>query len=140
MRVSGEKEFSKTLNCTQSLLSFSVHSFVKLAAPESDYHAEAIDRFRSVCEGRKLIAIVDHKEGSVLHLRLIDPANPVSAQESLACINADLVAEGLASVDRKGCKYLQSYPQVYKKLQASVQEAKRDRAGMFEFGDVEEED
>lgn len=64
----------------------------------------------------------------------------MSAHEPLACINADLVAEGLASIDRKGCKYLQAYPQVYKKLQDSIREAKRDRAGMFEFGDVEEDD
>ncbi|KAF9481526.1 hypothetical protein BDN70DRAFT_830817 [Pholiota conissans] len=115
-------------------------SFVKLAGPESDYHDEAIDRFRSICEGRKLVANVDHREGALLHLRLIDPANPIVAQDSLACINADLVSEGLASIDRKGCKYLAAYPQVIKKLQASIAEAKRDRAGMFEFGDVEEDD
>lgn len=61
-------------------------------------------------------------------------------QDPLACINADLVNEGLAVTDRKGCKYLSAYPQVIKKLQASVTEAKRNRAGMFEFGDVEEDD
>ena len=61
-------------------------------------------------------------------------------QDPLACINADLVSEGLAITDRKGCKYLSAYPQVIKKLQTSVAEAKRDRAGMFEFGDVEEDD
>ncbi|KAF9566683.1 transcription factor [Agrocybe pediades] len=115
-------------------------SFVKLVGPESDYHTEAIERFRSLCEGRKLIANIDHKEGGLLHLRLIDPANPASAEDPLACVNADLVAEGLASIDRKGCKYLSSYPQVVKKLQSAVAEAKRDRAGMFEFGDVEEDD
>lgn len=116
------------------------YSFVKLVGPESDYYTEAIDRFRSICEGRKLIANIDHKEGSLLHLRLIDPASPDSAEDQLACINADLVAEGWASIDRKNCKYLQSYPHVYKKLQESVQKAKRDRAGMFEFGDIEEDD
>lgn len=61
-------------------------------------------------------------------------------QDPLACINADLVSEGLAITDRKGCKYLSAYPQVLEKLQASVMTAKRDRAGMFEFGDVEEDD
>ncbi|CAA7259116.1 unnamed protein product [Cyclocybe aegerita] len=115
-------------------------SFVKLAGPESDYHQEALDRFRSTCEGRKLVANIDHKEGSLLHLRLIDPTNPAVAEDPLVCINADLVSEGLASVDRKGCKYLSSYPHIVKKLQASLVEAKRDRAGMFEFGDVEEDD
>ncbi|RDB25021.1 Nuclease domain-containing protein 1 [Hypsizygus marmoreus] len=115
-------------------------SFVKLVGPESEYHQEAIDRFRQLCEGRKLIANIDHKEGSLLHLRLIDPENPIAANDPLACINADLVSEGLASVDRKNCKYLASYPQIIKKLQESVLAAKRDRLGMFEFGDVEEDE
>lgn len=115
-------------------------SFVKLAGPESDYHLEAIDRFRSICEGRKLVANIDHREGSLLHLRLIDPTSPTATHDPLACINADLVSEGLASIDRRDCRYISSYPQVLKKLQASIQEAKRDRAGMFEFGDVEEDE
>lgn len=114
---------------------------MKPVSPESDYYTEAIDRFRGICEGRKLIANIDHKEGSLLHLRLIDPANPACAQDPLACVNGDLVADGLASVDRKGCaRYLQGYPQIYKKLRECVLEAKRDRAGMFEFGDVEEDE
>ncbi|EAU91580.2 transcription factor [Coprinopsis cinerea okayama7 len=115
-------------------------SFVKLPKHDSDYYTEAVERFRSLCEGRKLIANVDHKEGSTLHLRLIDPSDPAAADDPSACINADLVAEGLASIDRKGCRYLTSYPQVLKKLQDSVLTAKRSRAGMFEFGDVEESD
>lgn len=114
---------------------------MKLVAPESEYYTEAVDRFRAVCEGRKLVANVDHKEGPLLHLRLIDPANPASAQDPLACLNADLVAEGLASIDRKGCaRYLQAYPQIHKKLRECVLVAKRDRAGMFEFGDVEDDE
>ena len=123
-----------------SLLIFPCFSFVKLANPDSDYYSEAVDRFRALCEGRKLVANIDRKEGALLHLRLIDPSNPVVTQDPLACINVDLVREGLAITDRKGCKYLSAYPQIAKKLQASVTEAKRDRVGMFEFGDVEEDD
>jgi staphylococcal nuclease domain-containing protein 1 len=115
-------------------------SFVKLVGEDSEYRQDAIDRFRQLCDGRKLVANVDHKEGPTLHLRLIDPANPATAEDPLASINADLVREGLASVDRKGCKYISSYPQVLKKLQEAVSGAKRDRYGMFEFGDVEEDE
>ncbi|KII92084.1 hypothetical protein PLICRDRAFT_50514 [Plicaturopsis crispa FD-325 SS-3] len=115
-------------------------SFIKLVGPESEYHAEAIERFRALCEGRKLVANVDHKEGPLLHLRLIDPTDPNVAQDPLACVNADLLSEGLAAIDRKGCRYLAAYPQVVKKLQQSVAAAKRDRLGMFEFGDVEEDE
>ncbi|EJD02961.1 transcription factor [Fomitiporia mediterranea MF3/22] len=115
-------------------------SFVKLVDPNSEYYQEAVDRFRSLCEGRKLIANVDFREGTLLHLRLIDPSDPNAANDSTACINADLVREGLASVDRKGCKYLPAYPSVLKRLHDAVAGAKKDRLGMFEFGDVEEDD
>jgi len=115
-------------------------SFVKPVKPESEYFQEAVDRFRQLCENRKLVANVDHKEGGLLHLRLIDSANPDVANDPNACINVDLVAEGWALIDRKGCKYLSAYPGVHKKLQEAVGEAKRRRYGMFEFGDVEEDD
>lgn len=114
--------------------------FVKFPKSDSDYYTEAVERFRTLCEGRKLIANVDHKEGSILHLRLIDPSDPAAGKDPNACINADLVAEGLASVDRKGCRYFTAYPSVAAKLRESIKTAKRDRAGMFEFGDVEESD
>ncbi|KAG2043573.1 transcription factor [Suillus americanus] len=115
-------------------------SFIRLVASESEYHADAVQRFRQLCEGRKLVANIDYKEGTTLHLRLIDPNDPVATQDPLACINADLLREGLASIDRKGCKYIGAYPHIMSKLQTAVAEAKRDRAGMFEFGDVEEDE
>ncbi|OBZ67115.1 Nuclease domain-containing protein 1 [Grifola frondosa] len=114
-------------------------SFIKLVGPESEYHAEAVDRFRALCEGRKLIANIDHKEGQLLHLRLIDPVDPAAAQDPLACINADLLREGYATIDRKNCRYLSAYPAVMKKLQEAVTTAKKYRQGIFEFGDVEED-
>ncbi|KAF8513029.1 transcription factor [Hysterangium stoloniferum] len=115
-------------------------SFIKLVTADSEYHAEAIERFRSLCEGRKLIANTDFREGSLLHLRLMDPSDPTATEDPLACINADLIREGYASLDRQNCKYLTSYPQMLQKLQDAVAGAKRDRLGMFEFGDVEEDD
>lgn len=111
-----------------------------MLGPESEYHAEAIDRFRTLCEGRKLVANIDHKEGSLVHLRLMDPTDPAAQHDPLACINADLVREGVAAIDRKNCRYLAAYPHLVKKLQEAVAGAKRDRLGMFEFGDVEEDD
>lgn len=113
---------------------------MKLVEPSSEYHPEAVERFRALCEGRKLVANVDHRDGPLLHLRLIDPSDPSAAQDPLACINADLLREGLAAIDRKGCKYLGVYPTVLKKMQDAVAGAKRDRLGMFEFGDVEEDE
>jgi len=115
-------------------------SFIKLVGPESEYYAEAVDRFRVLCEGRKLVANTDHKEGSQMHLRLIDPTDPAAQHDPLACINAELLRDGVATIDRKSCKYLAAYPQVEKKLREAVDQAKRERLGMFEFGDVEEDE
>lgn len=92
-------------------------SFVKLVPKESEYGPEAWRRFGGLTEGRKLVANVDHREGSLLHLRLIDPTDPNAADDPLACINADLVREGLATVD-KSLRYAQAYPQVIGKLNA----------------------
>jgi len=75
-----------------------------------------------------------------MHLRLMDPTDSAAQHDPLACINAELLREGVAMIDRKGCGYLAAYPQVVKKLQEDVASAKRERLGMFEFGDVEEED
>ncbi|KAG1734762.1 uncharacterized protein EDB91DRAFT_1146762 [Suillus paluster] len=99
-------------------------SFVRLVSSESEYHADAVQRFRQLCEDRKLVANIDHKEGTTLHLRLIDPNDPVAMRDPLACINADLLREGLASIDRKGCRYLGAYPHIMSKLQGAVAEAK----------------
>lgn len=115
-------------------------SFIKLVGPESDYHTEAIDRFRQYCEGRKLVANIDQKEGPLLHLRLMDPTDPNASNDPLACINADLLRDGVATIDKKGCRYISSYPAVMKKMRDAIEGAKKDRLGMFEFGDVEEDE
>jgi staphylococcal nuclease domain-containing protein 1 len=101
-------------------------SFIKLVGPESEYYPEATERFRSLCEGRKLVANIDHKEGSLLHLRLMDPSDT----DPWACINADLLHDGVAAIDRKNCKYLSAYPQVVKTLQSAVAQAKKERLGI----------
>lgn len=113
---------------------------MELPGPESDYHSEAIARFQTLCQGRKLIANVDHKEGGLLHLRLMDPTDLGSVRDPCACINADLVGEGFAAPDRKQCKYFSSYPQMKQKLDEVLALAKRERLGMFEFGDIEEDE
>ena len=100
----------------------------------SEYFTEAVEHSKRLCEGRKLVANVGQTEGTLLRLQLIDPANDPNA-----CINVGLVVEGLASIDREECKYLNVYPGVQKKLQEAMAEAKRQRYGMFGSGDVEED-
>ncbi|KAF8313103.1 transcription factor [Clavulina sp. PMI_390] len=114
-------------------------SFVSVIGKSSEYHDEAVDRFRSLCMDRKLIAIVDHREGSLMHLRLVDPADPSTGSDRLSSINVDLVREGFAVVERK-VKYAAAHPDITKRLQEASAEAKRDRAGIYEFGDVSPDD
>jgi len=115
-------------------------SFVKLANPSGEYGEEAINRFKSLCDSRRLVANIDHKEGSLLHLRLIDPSDPAAATDPAACINVELARDGLATLDRNGCKYAKAYPGIVEKVNTAIKAAKRDRAGMFEFGDVEDDE
>ena len=82
---------------------------------------------------------MDHREGGLLYLRLIDPTDPASASDPTACINVDLVREGLAIAERKN-KYASSYPGMLTKLQAASESAKKDRAGIYEFGDISPDD
>lgn len=69
-------------------------SFVKLPPRDTEYGGEAWRRFGDLTIGRKLVANVDQREGNLAHLRLIDPSDPNSAADPLACLNADLVREG----------------------------------------------
>lgn len=113
-------------------------SFVKLVPRDSEHGAEAWGLFSQWAENRKLVANVDQREGNLLHVRLIDPTNPIVADDPLACLNADLAREGLATLD-KSLRYLGAYPAVVKKIEQATEGAKADRLGIFEFGDVSED-
>lgn len=106
-------------------------TLVKLLGKESDYGAEAIARFRELCEGKTLVANVDYKEpgpNGLHHLTLYDPQN---AQDASSTINATLVKEGLALVDTRS-KLAAANPNILKSLKQASEEAHRARAGMFE--------
>jgi staphylococcal nuclease domain-containing protein 1 len=89
-----------------------------------------------------LIAVIDHKEGPLLHLRLIDPSDPATSTDHEASINADLVREGFATVDKRGTpsRYFQNHSSILTRLADNLRLAKRERLGQFELGDVEEDD
>jgi len=85
-----------------------------------------------------LIGKVDFKEPNLLHLRLMEPRG----EEAGSSINAELIREGYANIDRKGIPgkhYAASYPVVMKELEEGVKEAKSNRMGIYEYGDVEED-
>ena len=75
---------------------------------------EAIERFYSIYEGRKLVANIDRKGGTLLHLhlRLIELLGDIR----YTCVNASIVSKSLASIDRKGCKNLIISARLWKAL------------------------
>lgn len=110
-------------------------SFVKLLGPDTEYGHEALDRFRSLVEGQSLVANIDYRDPSQngrLHLSLYDTENSPTATSSL---NHQLVREGYALIDFKA-PYKSTYPEHYSALEDAKKEAKRNRAGAYEFGDA----
>lgn len=106
-------------------------TLVKLLGKDSDYGAEALDRFRELCEGKTLVANVDYKEpgpNGLHHLTLYDPQ---TAQDASSTLNATLVREGLALVDTRS-KLAAANPSIVKTLKSASEDAHRSRAGMFE--------
>ncbi|KAA1117277.1 hypothetical protein PGT21_001942 [Puccinia graminis f. sp. tritici] len=110
-------------------------SFVKLLGPDTEYGSEALDHFRSLVEGQTLVANIDYRDPSQngrLHLSLYDTADSPTSTSSL---NHRLVREGFALINLKA-PYRSAYQEQYSALENAKQEAKRNRAGAYEFGDA----
>ncbi|KAG9295989.1 hypothetical protein G9A89_011841 [Geosiphon pyriformis] len=109
-----------------------VLSFLKVPAKEEDYGEEAYERFRDLAHNKQLVANIDFVDNKVRHLTLYDPRISQSPEMSL---NAELVRDGLALVDKK-LRYVRVNSSIVKKLSEAQEQAKKDRLGMFEYGDV----
>lgn len=113
-------------------------SFVKLLGTDSEYGVEAMDRFKSLVEGRTLVANIDYRDPAqkgLLHLSLYEPSD---SPTSISSINHTLVQDGYALIDN-GAPYRSAYPDMYRALQTAKSEAKKNRAGAYEFGDAFED-
>ncbi|MCO5565316.1 hypothetical protein L7F22_018989 [Adiantum nelumboides] len=102
-----------------------------------EYALDAIERFKDVTEGQKLIANIDHRDtNGTLHLTLYDPnnASAIAQGRPEACINVDLCAEGFALPDKR-VPYWPAYSQMTKAVENANQEARRRHLGVFELGD-----
>ncbi|CAG8535934.1 16494_t:CDS:10 [Racocetra fulgida] len=113
-----------------------VLSFLKVPDREADYGGEAYERLRDFVGSKQLVANIDHRDNNVLHLTLYDPAQ---SESSDASINAEMVRDGLALVNNK-LGYNKKYLNMVKKLLEVQEQAKKDRVGMFEYGDVTADD
>ncbi|RUS33118.1 hypothetical protein BC938DRAFT_473013 [Jimgerdemannia flammicorona] len=111
-------------------------SFLKVPAREDDYGQEAYERLQELIGGKQLVANVDYRDKGVLSLTLYDPAQ---SQTPEASINADMVRDGLATVNAK-VRYAKGNQNTLKKLQEALAAAKEDRLNLFEYGDITADD
>ncbi|KAJ5832056.1 hypothetical protein N7474_000367 [Penicillium riverlandense] len=113
-----------------------VLSFLQFpAAP--DYLADAVEFVSQQAFDRQLVANVDHVDSEgTLHVTLLDPAVSKSLDQS---INADILQEGMAMVPRKLKAWERAAGETLSKLREIEDEAKAERRGMWEYGDLTED-
>lgn len=117
-----------------------VLSYIQLpAATSAQYLADAVAFLTEITDGRELVANVDHVDaveaGGALHVTLLDPRASTSVEES---VNAEVVREGLGMVPKKlqGWELAGVGAEVVKKLRRWEEEARTERLGMWEYGDL----
>ncbi|KAL1303694.1 hypothetical protein AAFC00_007046 [Neodothiora populina] len=114
-----------------------VFSFLQF--PQSpEYLKETVAMIQDVCFDRSLVANVDYvdpKDGT-LYVTVFDPNQSDSLDQS---INADILAEGLAMVPKKLKNWERAANDIMSSLKTRENEAKDERRGMWEYGDLTED-
>lgn len=102
-----------------------------------EYLAEAASFIGAQTFDRQLVANVDHvaPEGT-LHVTLLDPSVSKNLEES---INSDVIREGLAMVPKKLKAWERAAGDSLTHLRKLEEEAKNERKGMWEYGDITED-
>ena len=116
-----------------------VLSFIQLPT-SPDYFRDAIDFLAEATDGQKLVAsfdFVDPKEG-LSYITLFDEKASGSFTDS---INKDVVVSGYAMVPKKlkAWERGRASEEVLKKLREVEAEAKQERRGMWQYGDITED-
>jgi staphylococcal nuclease domain-containing protein 1 len=102
-----------------------------------DYLQDAVSFVEEQVYNRELVANVDYvsPEGT-LHITLMDPTESKNLDHS---INAEIIREGLAMVPRKLKAWERSATETLSHLRSLEDEAKQERRGMWEYGDLTED-
>ncbi|KAL1958656.1 hypothetical protein VTO42DRAFT_3999 [Malbranchea cinnamomea] len=113
-----------------------VLSFLQFPASR-DYLADAVHYIAEQTFNRQLVANVDYvsPEGT-LHVTLLDPSSSDNLEQS---INAEIVREGLAMVPKKLKTWERGASATLAHLRKLEEEAKQERRGMWEYGDITED-
>ncbi|KAL8716401.1 MAG: hypothetical protein Q9220_000308 [cf. Caloplaca sp. 1 TL-2023] len=116
-----------------------VFSFLQFPTGNSMYMSDAVDFLRGNVEGKQVVGrvdFVDAKEGTMF-LTVFDPNGRGKGEE--VCVNEEVVGEGLAMVGRKLKSWEAARGDVVKGLRGKEEEAKKERRGMWEYGDLTED-
>ena len=102
-----------------------------------EYLADGVNFIGSTMANKELVASVDatDKDGT-LWITLFDPKSQAAEDESL---NKEVVAEGFAMVAKKLRSWELGRSKVLQSLKAKEEEAKSERRGMWEYGDLTED-
>lgn len=122
---------------TQTLKAQAVDAVLSLLQfpTTTDYLRDAVDFISQETAGRQMVANVDHIQDNTLYVTLFD----VGSKNSADTINADIIAGGYAMVPRKLKAWERSYSDALKVLKTKEEEAKADRRGIWEYGDLTED-
>jgi staphylococcal nuclease domain-containing protein 1 len=113
-----------------------VLSFVQLPTNQ-EYLRDTIGYLMEQTDSRELVANVDYvaPEGT-LHITLFDPKISTKAEES---VNAEVIREGLGMVPTKLKSWERGAGDLLQSLNTIQSQAKEDRKGMWEYGDITED-
>ncbi|KAG6030538.1 hypothetical protein E4U41_007801 [Claviceps citrina] len=117
-------------------------SFVQLPTG-ADYFQEAISMINEITDGKRLVGsfdFVDTKEG-VSYITLYDAKNNSELPGLNDSINKEIVASGYGMVPKKlkAWERSKAFEPYLKHLREVESQAKQDRLGMWEYGDITED-
>ncbi|KAI9726905.1 MAG: hypothetical protein M1828_000253 [Chrysothrix sp. TS-e1954] len=121
-------------------------SFVQFPAGSQEYLSEAQEWLERRWQGgdAAMVARVDHTDqrDGTLWVSIFDP-NSDAAKSGMSAgtdsINAEVIAEGLGMVGRKLSRWEKAQGHVLEGLRTAETEAKAERRGMWEYGDLTED-
>ena len=106
----------------------------------SDYLSDSCSWVESRTADRQLVASVDKEErDGLLWVTLFDPEAEKEGEVGES-INSEIIAEGLATVKRDLKGWELGREDVVKRLRERMAEAKEEKRGVWEYGEVEGED
>jgi staphylococcal nuclease domain-containing protein 1 len=116
-------------------------SFVQFPTHSADYMKDAQNWLTQRCvNDRQLVARVDNTDArdGLLWISIFDPKSTVQGEKG--SINAEVLEEGLGMVPRKLQRWERAQAQQLTNMKSCEEEAKNERRGIYEYGDLTVDD